>query len=439
MKRLIIALAVVLVAALAAAPFATGYLMESTLADAGNFPGTRDALDLEITDYQRGYLESRATSELVVRLPEEEPVRLKLEHRIDQMPGIDGRYATVHTRWEPQDPEIRKELARVFGEDEPFELTTALYVTGASHSTGRVPAIDDQGVAFTGADVVLDTTAGGAFDYRIDSERMTVDDTAEGVDAGTGVTAEGLRVVASGRVADDGFVWDSEARVEMDRLDVREPGGGGRLEDLAVSVDSAREDDFWGFTVGYQLGKAAIEGQKFRDAELRIAVERLDAEAVRKMVKRLEDLQELAAQGVDIEQAAGEAMMEELPAMIGKGPRIAIESFKATTVEGRTDMTLAATLPGDVVQGEPNPMMWMAMLSALVVEGRFEMPVALLEKQAAATGQNVSVQKQLAPLVSQGWVEVEDGVVRSTLDYRQGNLKLNGTSANQLLNSAFGG
>jgi len=439
MKRLIIALAVVLVAAIAAAPFATGYLMESTLADAGDFPGTRDALDLEVTDYQRGYLESRATSELVVRLPDEEPVRLKLEHRIDQMPGIDGRYATVHTRWEPQDPEIRKELASVFGGDEPFELTTVLYVTGASHSTGRIPAIDQQGVQFTGADVVLDTTAGGAFDYRIDSERLAVDDSAEGVEPGTGATAEGLRVIASGRVAEDGFVWDSEARAEMDRLDVREPDGGGRIEDLVVSVDSAREDDLWGFTVGYQLGTAAMEGQKFRDAELRIAVERLDAEAVRTMVKRLEDLQALAAQGVDIEQAAGEAMMEELPAVIARGPRIAIESLKATTVEGRTDMTLSATLPGDVIQGEPNPMMWMAMLSALVVEGSLEMPLALLEKQASMVGQGTSVQKQLAPLVSQGWVEIEDGVVRSTLDYRQGSLKLNGAPANQLLNSAFGG
>jgi len=439
MKRLIIALAVVLVAVVAAAPFATGYLMESTLADAGDFPGTRDAFDLEVTDYQRGYLESQATSELVVRLPEEEPVRLKLEHRIDQMPGIDGRYATVHTRWEPQDPEIRKELAKVFGEDEPFELTTVLYVTGASHSTGRIPAIDQQGVSFTGADVVLDTTAGGRFDYRIDGERLAVDDTAEGVDAGTGVTAEGLRVVASGRVAEDGFVWDSDARMEMSRLDIREPNGGGRIEDLTVSVDSARDDDLWGFSIGYEVGKVAIDGQKFRDGELRIAVERLDAEAVRKMVKRLEDLQELAAQGVDIEQAAGEAMMEELPAMIGQGPRIAIESFKGTTVEGRTDMTLAATLPADVVQGEPNPMMWMAMLSALVVEGSVEIPLALLEKQAGMVGGGTSAQKQLAPLVSQGWVKIEDGVVSTTLDYRQGNLKLNGTSANQLLNSAFGG
>jgi uncharacterized protein YdgA (DUF945 family) len=439
MRRLIIALAVVLVAAIAAAPFATGYVMESTLADAGNFPGTRDALDLEVTDYQRGYLASQATSELVVRMPDEELVRIKLAHRIDQMPGLDGRYATVHTRWEPKDPEIRKQLVEVFGEDEPFELTTALYVNGASHSTGRIPAVEQEGVAFTGADVMLDTHADGRFDYRVESERLAVDDRAEGVDAGSGVTAEGLRIIASGRVAEDGFVWDSEARAEMDRMDVRERDGGGHMEDLAVSVDSTREDDLWGFAVGYQLGKAAIEGQKFRDAELRVAVERLDAEAVRKMVRRLEDLQELAAQGVDIEQAVGEAVMEELPAMIARGPRIAIESLKATTVEGRTDMTLAATLPGDVIQGEPNPMMWMAMLSALVVEGRFEMPMALLEKQTAATGQNVSVQKQLAPLVSQGWVEIQDGVVRSTLDYRQGNLKLNGTSANQLLNSYFGG
>ncbi len=439
MKRLILAVIVLLAAVVAAAPIATGYLMEDTLAGAGKFPGTRDALGLEVTDYQRGYLESRASSELVLRLPEEEPMRLKLEHRIDQLPGIDGRYATVHTRWEPTDERMRKQLAEVFGDDVPFELTTVLYMNGASHSTGRIPAVDRDGVTFTGADVVLDTHADGRFDYRIDSERLAVDDRVEGLSAGTAATAEGLRLVASGRVADDGFVWDSDARMEMSRLDVREPDGGGRIEDLVVRMDSARDEDLWGFSVGYEVGRASIDGEKLRDAELRIAVERLDAEAVRRMVDRVEDLQELAARGVDIEEAVGEAMMEELPAMIARGPRIAIESLKGTTVEGLTDMSLAATLPADLVQGEPNPMMWMAMLSALVVEGSVEMPLALLEKQGSMVGQGVSMQKQLEPLVSQGWVEVEDGVVSTTLDYRQGNLKLNSTSANQLLNSAFGG
>lgn len=68
------------------------------------------------------------------------------------------------------------------------------------------------------------------------------------------------------------------------------------------------------------------------------------------------------------------------------------------------------------------------------------MPIALLEKSAAARGQRAGVvEEQLAPLVAQGWVRVEDGVVATTVDFRQGNLELNGTSANQLLNMAFGG
>jgi uncharacterized protein YdgA (DUF945 family) len=111
----------------------------------------------------------------------------------------------------------------------------------------------------------------------------------------------------------------------------------------------------------------------------------------------------------------------------------------ATTAEGDTKMTLSLELPSGVVDGEPNPMMWMAMLSAVVVEGSLEMPLALLEKQAVAQGRAGQVEEQLAPLVAQGWIAVEDDVVKTTVDFRQGNLKLNGTSANQLLNMAFGG
>ncbi len=439
MKRLILAVVSVLVAILAAAPFITGNVMESTLTDVEGFPGTRDALGLEVTDYQRGYLESRAESELLLRLPEQEPVRLTLTHRIDQMPGIDGRYATVHTTWQPADNELRKELVEVFGHDAEFTLATALYPTGASHSAGRIPPVERDGVDFSGADLELDTTAAGRFDYRLEGERLAVDAEAGGVEDGSAMVTEGLRLIASGKVAEDGFVWDSEGRFEIDRLEIAEANGQGRVEDFILRFDSARDEDRWGFAVAYEVGEAIIENEKFRDAEMRLAVDRLDATAVHALVQRMETLQELAARGAAIDQAFTDAVIAELPALLSHGPRIAIEPLRATTAEGETKVTLAAELPAGVSKGEPNPMMWMAMLSALVIEGSLEMPLALLEKSAAAQGQRAgTVEQQLAPLVAQGWVDVEDGVVTTTIDFRQGNLRLNGTSANQLLNMAFG-
>ncbi|MFW6374708.1 MAG: DUF945 family protein [Guyparkeria sp.] len=440
MKRLIVAAVAVLAGLLAAAPFVTGHVMENTLAEVERFPGTRDALELAVTDYQRGYLESHAESELWLRLPEQEPVRVKLNHRIDQLPGPDGRYATVHTTWEPKDPELRAELAEVFGEDAEFTLATALYPTGSSHSAGRIPAVELDGVDFSGADLRLDTKADGRFDYGVEGDRLAVDDEAEGVDSGSAMVAEGLRLVASGQVAEDGFVWDSEGRFELDRLEIAESSELGFVEDFVLRFDSARDEDQWGFAVDYAVGEAMVEDETFRDAQMRVAVERLDVAAMRALVERMETLQELAAQGAAIDEAFTEAMMAELPALMSHGPRIAIEPLRATTAEGDTAIALAAELPAGMMDGEPNPMMWMALLSALVVEGSLEMPLALLEKSAAARGQGAAVvEEQLAPLVAQGWLSVEDGVVSTTVDFRQGNLDLNGTSANQLLNMAFGG
>lgn len=439
MKRLILAVVVVLAAAVAAAPFVTGHVMERTLAEVKHFPGTRQALSLEVADYQRGYLESHAESELLLHLPEQEPVRVKLTHRIDQLPGLDGRYATVHTRWEPADPLLRGQLAEVFGDDAEFTLTTALYPTGGTRSTGRVPMIDRDGVAFSGADLMLETSADGGFDYTIESERLAVDDQAEGVKDGSRMTAEGLRLVASGQVADDGFVWDSQGRMAVDSMQVTEPNGTGSIEDLTIGFDSSREEDLFGFAIDYQVGEATIEGESFRNARMRLAVERLDAESVRTIAQRVEELQKLAASGEDVEQALARVMREELPGLLSRGPRIAIDPLKATTPEGDTEMALSVEVPAGVVKGEPNPMMWMAMIGAMAVEGSLKMPLALLEKQAAAQGRAGQVEKQLAPLVAQGWIAVEDNVVRTTVDFRQGNLELNGTSANQLLNMALGG
>ncbi|MFO7807755.1 DUF945 family protein [Guyparkeria sp.] len=434
MKRLILAVVVVLVAILAAAPLVTGHVMESTLSEVEGFPGTRDALELEVTDYQRGYFESRAESELLMRLPEQEPVRVTLTHRINQLPGLDGRYATVHTTWEPTDAELRDELAEVFGDDAEFTLATALYPTGSSHSTGRIPAVEGDGADFSGAEIELGTTAAGRFDYRLEGERLAVDD-----ESSSAMVTEGLRLIASGQVAQDGFVWNSEGRFEIDRLEIAEANGQGRVEDFILRFDSARDEDQWGFAVAYEVGEAVIEGETFRDAEMRLAIDRLDAAAVRALVERMETLQDLAARGAAIDQALSDAVVAEVPALMSHGPRVALEPLRTTTAEGDTEITFAAELPAGVSKGESNPMMWMAMLSALVIEGRLEVPLALVEKSVAARGQHVGlVEEQLAPLVAQGWVSVEDGVVTTTVDFRQGNLQLNGTSANQLLNMAFG-
>ncbi|MFW6041402.1 MAG: DUF945 family protein [Guyparkeria sp.] len=439
MKRLVPFVVVVLAAAFAAAPFVTGRVMENTLSGVDRFPGTRDTLGLEVTDYERGYLESRAESELLLHLPEQEPLRLTLRHRIDQLPGIDGRYATVHTRWEPSDPMLRDELAQVFGDAAGFTLTTALYPNGASRSTGRVPAAERDGVDFPGADLVFETTAGGRFDYRIEGDRLAIDESADGVDD-TRMVTEGLRLIASGQMAEDGIVWDSEGRFEIDRLAFADADEQSRLDDLAVRFESARHDDLWGFAVAYEVGEAEVDGESFSDAEMRFVVDRLDAGAVRSLIQRVEALQELAAGGATVDEAVGEALMAELPALLSRGPRVAIEPLRGTTAEGDTEIRLSAELPDGLAPGEPNPMMWMAMVSALVIEGSFQMPIALLEKSAVAGGQRAEVvEEQLAPLVAKGWMAVEDGVVTTTVDFREGNLQLNDTSANELLNMALGG
>ncbi|HZJ81351.1 MAG TPA: DUF945 family protein, partial [Guyparkeria sp.] len=408
MKRLILAAVAVLVAAVATAPLVTGHVMETTLAEVGHFPGTRGMLSLELTDYQRGYLESQARSELVIRLPEQEPIRLELRHRIDQLPGIDGRYATVHTRWQLQDPELRDELAQVFGHDIEFTLATALYLTGGTRSIGHVPAIERDGAAFSGADLKLRTTADRRFEYTLDTNRFVIDDLAGSVRTGGQLSIEDLRLSAVGQVADDGFPWDSQGRLEVGRIQAIEPAGRSFIDHLSIGVDTGLDDDLWGFAVDYQIGEATIEGESFHDAQLRLAVERLDVAALRAIAQRMEGLQALGAGGMDVEQAVDQVMRNELPALLNRGPRLAIEPAKVTTVEGDTEMMLSIEVPGGILNGEPNPLMWMAMIGALVLEGSLQMPIALLEKQAAVQDRPGQIQELLAPLIEQGWVEIED-------------------------------
>ncbi|MFA7522035.1 MAG: DUF945 family protein [Halothiobacillaceae bacterium] len=435
MKRLILAVVAVLVAAVATAPLVTGHVMETTLAEAGYFPGTRGVLSLELTDYQRGYLESQARSELVIRLPEQEPIRLELRHRIDQLPGLDGRYATVHTRWQLQDSELRDELAQVFGHDIEFTLATALYLTGGTRSIGHVPAIERGEAAFSGADLKLRTTADRRFEYTLATNRFVIDDQAGSVRAGGQLSIEDLRLSAAGQVADDGFPWDSQGCLEVGRIQAIEPAGRSFIDHLSIGVDTGLDDDLWGFAVDYQIGEATIEGESFHDAQLRLAVERLDVAALRAIAQRIERLQAIGAGGMEVEQV----MRDELPALLNRGPRLAIEPAKVTTVEGDTEVMLSVEVPGGILDGEPNPLMWMAMIGALVLEGSLQMPVALLEKQAAVQGRPGQIQELLAPLIEQGWVEIEDDVLKTSVDFRQGSLKLNGKSANQLLGMAFGG
>ncbi|MFW6021638.1 MAG: DUF945 family protein [Guyparkeria sp.] len=431
MKRILaIALPVVVVAG-AASPLATGKLVESsfggsdaTVEKALAEAGLGDMAVHRVISYESGYLVSTARSELTLTLPDEPPLVFTLDHRIDQVPGLDGRYATVRTDWAPKDPDLRAEVERVLGGEPLLHTDTAMFVSGGTRIDGAVPAIRAEGVDFSGLSMFVDVGGGGGFTYGAESDHLQAEE------QGGEARFAGLRLQGSGQVAGDGHVWDGEGRLEVDEVSNPDPRVGGVVRDLAFDYRSARDGELYGLSMGYEVGLAEMADERIEDARARLAIDGLDATAVARLMDRLETLRDRA--GGDVEaidmQAMQDALLKDGLAALDRGVSVTLDPLTAVTPEGRTEARLVAKLPPDVFGAEPNAMMFMALLGQVSVDGTLRVPMALIEKQAGA-----SARQELEPLLTEGWTEIDGDYVQTTLNFERGQLRLNGKSADRLL------
>ena len=439
MKKLLLAVMVLVAGGLAAAPYVSGMLLDRQLKADRTFPGLPKGMVWRFDSLQRGYLHSTATSTLSIRGFGAKPVVLHFRHRIDQLPQIDGTYATIHTTWQPQDSAARARLAKVFGDQPVLALDTRIKLDGSTRTKGSIPAVHQDGVTFSGARIEATTRPNGHFHYAMASDELGIDQArlprADRSGRTGTVRLKGLTIRSDGKLAKDGEAWDTDSRIGIKQIrstDSASGRGGQKMTGLVVGIKSRRKADDFDVSMNYQVDHMVTPEVSLDDAQVRLVLSRLNAPAVKQMS---EQIAQMSRQGVSDKRLVQAAMLSALPSLLQNGPRVALEPFKARLPQGPFKLDIAAELPPKALAGQ---LSLQRLISQLTIKGDLDAPMALLDAQMRKQGRP-PLSEQIGPLLQRGYVDVKHGQLHMTYRFANGHLTLNGQPADDLLRGALRG
>lgn len=423
----------VVVGGLAAAPYVSGMMIEQRLTGMKVVPGVGSGVIWSLDSFQRGYLHSTAESSVRIDIGEGAPFVLHFKQDIDQMPGLDGRYATIHTVWVP-DADQKAAVQEIYGDTPPITFDTVLRVTGSSHTVGTLTPVNKDGVKFSGGQFVQDTASDGRFTsgLTIDSFEASKPDGKSGPQS---VTVKGIALQADGQMTPEHIVWDSNVEMKVASMDM---GGEGGMSGLSLTGKSSRTGDDAAFDITFGVQKFDFPGapdwaKPITDMRVNYALSRISAPVMEKVI---EQIQAAKAQGpLDSEQLGkelGQTMIGEMPALLDRGPIFTMNPVSFTVPAGTVTLHLSAELPpGHGEEGSKNPLM---LISLLKVQGDYSAPESLMMDMMAEQGpaKAENGQKNLDALVQQGYVTRENGILSTKFAFIDGKLTINGQPADQM-------
>lgn len=399
--------------------------------------------------YQRGLFSSSALYR--VEIPGQ--VEFGIRHDMKHGPLIMDANNQLHvaenlttTRLDLPEP-IASELYELFGSD-PLTVDTLVTLDGGFESRLVVPTYqgNQQGaeIDWKGVD--------GRLNYNNSGQQLDMELSVPGLEVSHPLGSLSMgAILASGsydtQLAENTFqqshLWQGRGEFTIASLTAR--GGAQTLSfsGLKSSSDQAVEAGTLDVNTQMSLDEFQFGNQRFTDAVLDITMANLSVEAI-------EEMQRLSATDPMMMGEEWRALANDL---LAASPAIAINDLRVTTnfglIEGRLKVAYDGAMPANL----DNPLM---MVMGVGVDGHFQLPspylrqlleqqeqTALLEMgfspieaQLNAVG---NVTQRLDDLTAQGLLESDGDNYRVTFSFKQGQLNLNGKSANQLLGALMMG
>jgi uncharacterized protein YdgA (DUF945 family) len=441
------AIAVMVVAALVAAtPYVTGMLAEQKYQDgmvifqdfamqqAGAFTVKSDV------DYQRGWLSSTVVNTITLEVPERDPVILELNSNISHGPLLLSGPSTfglaaIETNM-PLSAAQKAGMAKIWkGNENPIQIQSHIDFDGKTLTEVSI-------AGFTLDNINNDPT--GKLNFETMSTTVTLSEYFTRADADmiwNGMqleTAEAKIVVGklSGHSekhlsAEGLWLGDDEFNLSKVSVNVRgplaDPSGqvpsNSTIEELGIFAHS--EVDSSNLVKGHAtitVKDVVVENKSVAsDFKLIFAMERLQAKALQAITEKMSEYQKHAIQSGNPGQTPDFALVQnEVATILAAGPVLKITTLQATTEHGKVKADLEATIKVDDPASLQNPMF---LIMAIQAAGNLSVPARLIENTPLAV---------LAPgFIEQGYINSEQGQLKTSMEFRQGQLTLNGKALQQ--------
>lgn len=352
------------------------------------------------------------------------------------LPGFRGYGAALIRTELVFDAETKAELAKMFGTNNPLEITSRLNYGGSgrvsisSPAFNNVMAKDKDKVTWQG----LSLEVGFEKDYKALNVLMNA----------PGLTVEGQegQSFKMGAVSLKGevtqaypgtrlYLGKTEASVAnisfTDTVDVKK---SVNLDQFKLVTEANMKDDLMDFAARIGAAKLSIDHQEFSDFHYDYGVRRLHGPSLAKISVAYMDL--AGAVGDPEKKAALKAVWDEVAAVfLQKEPELVLERLSVMTADGEAKISGSAKLVGATPADAANPML---MLPKLQSNLDVTLTEALAAKFGGASQKDPEAQKaaqdamaqQIQAFEGQGFITRSGKLLSSKIEWKQGRLTING-------------
>lgn len=413
------------------------------------------------SDYQRGFL--RSTQNITMEFPEKGgrvgTITLRNVIYHGPLPGFAGLGIARIDHALIFDEVTTKELAKAFGDAPPLTGVTTLSLggEGTTQITGA-PATyksDDASFAWQGLT--------GTVRFAKDMSRYSADVTAPGMQFsskdGSSGEMKGVSLKATQtRLAGSENIYLGPMSLAVETFSVAKNGKPEfDMKNLTMSSDvSAKNPEFVDIVARFAAAEVRSPTFGATNAEYAFSLTHVHAQSLEKLTKAMQEAQQVA-KGKDPKaaQMAQAAMLQAATthgmALLRHEPVFAIERVGFVTKEGETRLSGSARLVGVTDADLQNPLGMIVKVQAdatikiaEAIVGGFmaDAPLKALKAQGrepsaeeiaqVTAGSRVAFEEKLAPLVQQGFILRESGILSSKLDFKGGQLTVNGKPFNPM-------
>ena len=365
----------------------------------------------------------------------QKPMQLHVINRIKHgpLPGFAGfGAATIETEL-VLDADSQAEVTKLFGKVKPLEILTRLGYTGGGHVTISSPSLttvmekNKEKVNWQGFKMDVDFEKEyKTFKFNASAPGLTIDGKeGQSLKMGT-VLIKGDMTRAYPTV--NLFLGKTEMAVTSLSFDDQvETKKSFSLDQFKLTVDTDLKDELVAMMARIGINKLKIDKEELSDIHYDYGVKHIHGPSLAKI---LEAYKKMAGdpEKISLVKAAWE---EVAPTILQKEPEFVLERLSVVTSEGEAKLLGSAKLLGATAADLANPMMLLPKVQAALDVTLTEGLVAKLgggsqtdpEMQKVATE---NMNKQIAVFVEQGYINHAGKLLSSKLEWKQGQLTVNG-------------
>ena len=423
MKKSLIALVIVVVV-LALSPLVIGKMAERRI-DAGLDKLLVEAPFITISErkYHSGWFSSEldVTFELFSAMAPargEPAPKFTLHSDIRHGPIIGSSIGMARTKtwFVVKDPKVREELRKVFGDDNPIDITTDIGFGGGSttviSSAARDFSADGDKFSWDALKLVM-VSSGNGDSFTVDGGWPRFEGTSRD---GKKVVLRGLRAKGGGkRIVGD--LYDGGMEFAIDEMQVDEPDQSTQVDKLLYVATVEPKGEY--VDMAFKLGCGAIKGKNasFKEAHYDLTLRRLHAATWDKFMAKMKTAMTNGMAGkTNSDKEVEEAVKKDLLELLKHDPEIGIDRISVATDEGDGGIKGIIRLKGVTADDLESPM---GLLTKIVADLDFDFSEAMLTKLAGNA-------ESADGMVKSGFAERKDGRLLSKISYNQGKLLVNG-------------